>query len=190
MSLKFKIGDRVRVTSRSAEVNERLMGQFGVVVVLDKHDSDLKYGVRLDKAHGDLHDLGGRCPGSRGWWFSAKTLTKVGVGAKPEPKVPSVPSKIGEIPVKPKIYEFRGKSYLMIDSSKPLMFSKTQDAFQDDATPIRIVGILPSSHVMTESGSRYEPSFILCPAKYLPAVKMTQLEIEAKLGFKIEIIEE
>ena len=152
--------------------------------------------VQFDRTSPGFHNGNGRSkkeyPKNSVYWCQSYDLVPSSVQApKQESEVPKVPKMIGEVPVEPTIYFHFGKHYLKVDTSKHMMFSKTQNGFDATAHSIDFIGILPTGcckRVVDASGHLYDtPIFILCPQEYLPPVEMTLAEIEKKLGHKVKV---
>ena len=182
----WKVGDRVLFDKV----------YHGTIVEIGNFHNPKSHLVQFDRTSPGFHNGNGRSkkeyPKNSVYWCQSYDLVPSSVQApKQESEVPKVPKMIGEVPVEPTIYFHFGKHYLKVDTSKHMMFSKTQNGFDATAHSIDFIGILPTGcckRVVDASGHLYDiPIFILCPQEYLPPVEMTLAEIEKKLGHKVKV---
>jgi hypothetical protein len=183
----LKVGTRIIVGANFNECGY----PFGLGTIVEVHPLKRQlYLAQFDNKHEDLHDgmssAGKKYADNTCYWLASDEF-KVPI----EPKAVVIPSKIGEFNVIPVIHPFKDKFYLQIDSTKPMVFTTTQHAYDDHGLSIDIIAVLPNtcySKFISASGSLNDIAFIICPREYTPTMKMTLAEIEEKLGFKIEVV--
>ena len=193
--LKLKLKDAPKVDEKPAhKIGTRIMPtasgtmKFGAGTIVEFHpEKHRMYLVKFDKTHSALHNGNGcdaEYPNDTCWWFFDGEFEVLA-------KEIEIPLKIGEFNVIPKSYQYHGKYFLEIDSTKPMVFTETKRVFDMQANQVDLIAVLPSSctrRFISPTGTLHGQCYILCPLEYTPAKRMTHAEIEEKLGFKIEVV--
>lgn len=190
--LKVKVDEKAFLKVGTRVV---MLGHFGSLLgnatIVEVHPTKGQpYLIQFDKKHSGLHDGNGASDKKHTdqtcYWVDSGEINVVINEAKPI----EIPTKIGEFNVVPKAYPFEGKFYLEIDRTKPMVFTKTHNAFDAQGRSIDIIAVLPTPHhqFISAMGALNENAYIICPREYTPVKKVTHTEIEEKFGFKIEVV--
>lgn len=195
--MKFKIGDRVKVTRKTCFARDVFIGDEGKIVIGSEMDL---YGVKFDKKRELYHDLNGEVPDGHVyfcWGHQLELVEEKSDVFKKDDIKPGylVQLRNGEISIVTVVQGDETPELVLVSYIDKWLYLNdfNNDLTIDDKPDLDVVKIYGYSKYAYNSLkfiTDYRPLLWERKAKESEPKRLTASEIEKELGYKIEIVSE